>query len=322
MCSDRERYVHSRGNFVVEQGSKVDIALVGAGAVGCAVSAHWAGAGKSVLMAARDRFAEAVAETRDGTISGPVQVILGPEDLVADCGRARWIGLSVKAPQTASTKEWISALAGEGTTIVVLQNGVEHRERVAEVAPSARVLPVVVECPSTWIAPGRSRVRGPIRLIVPDDDDGREFADFSSTSGMTVETTPDFRTAAWKKLAVNVAGGALTAIMDQPLGIMRIAAVADLALDLVRECVAVGRAEGAALDERLIDEIVQSLIAAPEDQPTSMLTDRRAGKRLEVDARNGAVVRFGRKHGIPTPINAALWVMLEALSPRASTNAP
>lgn len=297
----------------MERTSNIEIAVVGAGAVGCSVAAHWAAVGRKVLVAAGEKFDEAIAETREGQIKGRVQVVVRPDEWTADEGVARWIGLAVKAHQTASTKDWIAALAGNGSTIVVLQNGVEHRERIAEIATATRVLPVVVECPSTWIAPGRSRVRGKVRLIVPDDDDGREFAAFSAQSGMTVETTHDFKTAAWRKLALNVAGGALTAIMDQPLGIIRIASIADLARDLIRECIAVGRAEGAALDDRLTEEIIQSMIAAPEDQPTSMLIDRRAGKRLEVDARNGAVVRFGRKHGIPTPINAALWVMLEAL---------
>ena len=59
-------------------------------------------------------------------------------------------------------------------------------------------------------------------------------------------------------------------------------------------------------DEGLVEEIVTSMVKGPPEVGTSMLTDRRAGQLLEANARNGAVVRIGARHGIATPLNGAL----------------
>ncbi len=58
------------------------------------------------------------------------------------------------------------------------------------------------------------------------------------------------------------------------------------------------------------DELV---VESPADAGTSMLTDRRQGRRLEADARNGAVPRIGARHGIEAPLNRALTALLNAI---------
>jgi len=44
----------------------------------------------------------------------------------------------------------------------------------------------------------------------------------------------------------------------------------------------------------------------------SLHVDRLAGNPMEVDARNGVIVRLGLKHGIPTPMNKVLVTLLAA----------
>jgi len=157
--------------------------------------------------------------------------------------------------------------------------------------------------------------RAEATLTVPDNPAGHAFADLFAGGDIAVHLTTDFRTAAWRKLCLNVAGGAITALTDRTLEVMREPGVARLARDLVLECVAVGRAVGAILDEGLADEIVASMIEGPGDAGTSLLADRRAGRLLEADARNGAVGRIGKQHGIATPLNRAMTTLLAALSP-------
>jgi 2-dehydropantoate 2-reductase len=82
---------------------------------------------------------------------------------------------------------------------------------------------------------------------------------------------------------------------------------------LARECVAVGRAEGARLDDGDADAIVADLAAMPPDLNTSMLFDRLAGRPMEWDARNGVVRRLGARHGVPTPVSDVLVPLLAAL---------
>jgi len=94
---------------------------------------------------------------------------------------------------------------------------------------------------------------------------------------------------------------------------MRGEAVGDVARQIVRECIAVGRAEGARLEDSLADTVVQRYRASPPDSLNSIHADRLAGRPMELDARNGVIVRLGKKHGIPTPANAMAAALLEAM---------
>jgi len=74
----------------------------------------------------------------------------------------------------------------------------------------------------------------------------------------------------------------------------------------------VGRAQGAKLGDNIPDEIVERTRKAPRDSGNSMYADRLAGRPMEYDARNGVIVRLGRKHGIAAPMNALMVALLEA----------
>jgi 2-dehydropantoate 2-reductase len=81
---------------------------------------------------------------------------------------------------------------------------------------------------------------------------------------------------------------------------------------IVHECIAVGRAEGARLPDSVADNVISGYQAAPVDSVNSMHADRIAGRLMEIDARNGVIVRLGRKHRIATPLNAMIVDLLQA----------
>jgi 2-dehydropantoate 2-reductase len=86
-----------------------------------------------------------------------------------------------------------------------------------------------------------------------------------------------------------------------------------VAMEMVAECVAVGRAEGAHLDDTMPEQVISRYRAQPEDSVNSLLADRLAGRRMEWDARNGVIVRKGEEHGIATPMNRMAAALLEAV---------
>jgi 2-dehydropantoate 2-reductase len=95
--------------------------------------------------------------------------------------------------------------------------------------------------------------------------------------------------------------------------------IAQLAKDIIREVVAVGRAEGAKLDDSIAGRIVSQFGNIPdaENQGTSMYYDRMAGRPMELEARNGVIVRLGAKHGIATPVCVAIYALLSTIDGRA-----
>jgi ketopantoate reductase len=65
----------------------------------------------------------------------------------------------------------------------------------------------------------------------------------------------------------------------------------------------VAHAEGVALTQADADDVIAWIEALPPDAGSSILTDRRAGRALEWEARNAVIGRLGRRHGIPTPVS-------------------
>ena len=292
------------------------IAIIGPGAIG-GVLAAWLGQDPdhSITVCARTPFDRLEVETPTGVITSTPRVITDPND----ARPVDWVLITTKAYDAPSAARWLPSVCRDDTPVVILQNGVEHVERFAPFWPAERLLPAVIDCPAERTGPGRMRQRGPSWIVVPESAAGRAFVPLFRNTNFDV-STGDFTTRAWAKVCIN-APGAISAILMKPTGVIAIDPIPELTRGMVRECLAVGRAEGAKLDVGLVDAVVEGARTAPPDALNSLIADRMAGRPMEIDARNGAVVRFGRKHGIPTPLNEmAVALLIAAQDARTFTS--
>ena len=218
--------------------------------------------------------------------------------------------LAVKAHQTAGAAPWLAELAGPGTVVTVLQNGVEHRVRVEPLAGGADALPAVVWLPAEVLAPGRVRQRGPVELTVPDGDAGRALAQLL---GDGVTLTADFATVAWHKLAVNAVAG-LMVLARRRAGMFARADVAELARAYAEEVFAVAGAEGADPPPDAVDALLAYYRDLPGDLGTSMLFDAEAGGSSSGRRATASCAAWGRVTGIPTPVGDVVVPLLAAAS--------
>lgn len=288
------------------------VAIVGVGAVGSVFAAALQETGRApAVLCVRTRRSLAV-EDPAGPVTGlTAPTVTSPGEIG---GPIEWVLLAVKAHQTAGAASWLRKLAGPQTTVLVLQNGVDQADRVGPFTGPATVLPTVIWCPAEPAGPGLVRQRAPARMLVADDSAGRRAAALLAGSRISVELTSDLVTAAWRKLSMNVVG-ALLALSGRTGEVLRDKELGRLAERLAAECVAVGRAEGAQLDESVAAEAVAQLAARPAGAGSSILTDRLAGRPLEWEARNAVVRRLGVRHGIPTPVSDVIVPLLAACGP-------
>lgn len=286
------------------------VLIIGPGAVGLSVGAALIDAGHDVVFAARQGFGRLmVANAGEMAPRRRANVATSPQQIV----QADWVLLCVKAHQVEGAKAWLDVAVGPNTRVAILQNGVEHRERVSPLVPASTVLvPVVVDIPAGRSAPGVAEWRGRAGLLVADTVEGADFCALFAGSFVKAARTPDYVTENWKKLCVNAPGGAILALTGQPMQVFHKPGIADIARGILSECVAVGRAEGANLPDSLIDEQMARFMAATPDDTNSMYDDRAAGRETEWDARNAVIVRKGRKHGIPTPVSDLIVPLLAA----------
>ena len=205
---------------------------------------------------------------------------------------------------------------GPNTKVAVLQNGVEQRENVAPfVPPGTSIVPVVVELPVTRNAPGEVEWHRCALLTVTDDAAGREFCALFAGSFVDASICDDLLSRAWMKLCLNAPSGAILALTGQTMGVFHKPGIAEVARAILRECVAVGRAEGVTLDESLIERQIAAFLNAAPSDGNSMYADRMAHRAMEWEARNGVILRKAARHGIAVPVSAALVPLLAALDP-------
>lgn len=293
-----------------------NVAIVGPGAIGGAV-AVWLAAARHhrITVCARSSLTHLTVET-DGNLTTIVPEVHTTPERVSP---ADWVLVATKAYDVTATADWLERLTGPRTHIAVLQNGVEHVERFAPFIPGARIIPVIVDMPVERIRTGVFRQRCAGLLTVAAGTDGEDFARLFTDPALQVRTTADFRSEAWRKLALNCAG-AVSALTLKPAGVVHDFHAAGVMRALIGEAIAVGRAESAHLDDALVETILDQYRNGPADAINSLHADRLAGRRMEIDARNGAVVRIGRKHGIDTPVNQVVVALLEATSSTSSSS--
>lgn len=291
------------------------IALVGPGAVGTTIAALLHAAGHSVTVCGhtpRDSI-ELRPDPGDGkadpiVVPGPVHTdpstVTGPVDVVI---------LAVKSTQNEAAAPWLARLCGHPTVVAVLQNGVEQIEQVQPLCPDSTVVPGSVWYSAETQPQGWVRLRGVVALVLPTGPAAEALADLLRGAGCRVDCDPDFTTVLWRKLLVNALAG-LMVLSGRRSGMFRRDDVAELGRRYGAECLAVARAEGAKLGDDVVDGMVESFRAIPEDMGTSILTDRVNNRRMEWDLRNGVIIRKARKHGLPTPISDVIVPLLAAAS--------
>tara|TARA_B100000686_G_C16804370_1_gene988804 strand:- start:2670 stop:3635 length:966 start_codon:yes stop_codon:yes gene_type:complete len=221
-----------------------------------------------------------------------------------------WILLAVKGHQVEGASSWLRTLCSSETSIAVLQNGVEHYERVAPFSFGAKILPVVVNCPADRFSPGEVTQNSHAKLVASYSEEGRELQKIFSETDLAVELTSDFITETWSKLCVNVAAGPATAITSAGRGIVSEPSVSNVCYELTKECAEVARAEGAKLPPDFAEKVIERIHGQPPNGTTSMLADKLAGNPLEADAMTGAVIRYAIKHDISVPTTKTIHALL------------
>jgi 2-dehydropantoate 2-reductase len=285
------------------------IALIGPGAIGGTVAAWLAQKPEFELtICARTPFTELQVETPQGLITAKPKVFTDPEQ----ASGVDWVLIATKTYDAEATRPWLGRLMKAHTRVAVIQNGVEHVQLFSHLVPPEKIVPVIINLPAARLAPGRIVQSRHGIIAVPSEKNGEDFAALFAHTEIEAAAHEDFVSQAWMKLCGNSAAvvPTLTLRATGPVWSDDLEAVVR---GVIEECAAVGRAEGAIILDDLIEKTVANARAMPEGASAGSLhADRLAGNPMEVDARNGVIMRLGKKHGIPTPMNQVLVTLLAA----------
>ena len=287
------------------------IAIIGVGAIGGVTAALLHTTGRhQLILCTRRPMPELIVKTGEGVIAAKLHNLTDP---AVPAEPVDWVLVATKVYDARTAAAWFPRLCGPDTPVAILQNGVEHVENFSAFARREMILPVIVDCPAERQADGSVIQRGVARMQVANDPLGARFAELFRGSKADITLEDDFLSAAWKKLCLNAAG-AVSALLMKPAGVLQDEALGQIVLGIIAECMAVGKAEGARLDAGLGPQILARYRSAPPDAINSILADRLAGRPMEIEARNGVIVRKGERHGIGTPVNKMMVALLKGVA--------
>jgi 2-dehydropantoate 2-reductase len=294
---------------------------MGSGGVGGVFGGRLAAGGCDVTFVARGAHLAALRsngllienETLGNTRVQPLKVTDDP----LSAGTPDLILFGVKLWDTESVARSLKPIVGPRTAVLSLQNGVIKDDILRSVFGDAAVMGGAAYVGSHVARPGVIRQVGTIQRMVFGEYDGGPSARAQALlaaalkAGLQAELSPDIRRTLWEKYAFLVGLSGTTAAMRSTIGPVRDHPQTRAFLfDLMQEAVAVGRALGVNLPEHYAQDRLAFADSVPATMDSSLHNDLKNGNRLEVEWLAGGVVQLGKKVGVATPCNRAVWDML------------
>jgi 2-dehydropantoate 2-reductase len=254
-------------------------------------------------------------------LSGAGEVV-GELRATSNSGELPGCDFGIVATKAMHTEPAIAATAhafADGAVCSV-QNGIGNEETLAghvsrvirgTTFPAGRIVePGHVQ----WDVKGDTTI-GPFEPSPAPLEEVERLAEACTRAGLPTEAVADARGPQWRKLIFNAATNPVGALTGLTHGrVCEDPALRRLVSGLVDEGKAVAAAQQIVLDadpEELIDHAAKPEVAY--DHKSSMLQDVEARRETEIDYLNGGIARFGREHGVPTPLNEAILALVKGL---------
>jgi 2-dehydropantoate 2-reductase len=287
----------------------------------CYLGARLAAAGEEVTFIARGAHLAAIrrrglrltSELGDAHIKRAVATgdprTVGPVDLVL---------FTVKLYDAELAAEAAKPLLGPQTGVVTFQNGVDSVGLLTRALGAAHAVGGVAHIPAMVAEPGVIRHTGQLARFAVGELDGRQservvgLGRALTAAGVEVTVSARIESAIWEKFVLLAAwSGVSTATRGTIAAVHAHAETRALLAAAIREAAAVATAKDVALAPDCAERTIRFLRdEAPGAAKASQLQDLEAGRRLELPWLSGAVVRFGRELGIPTPTHAFICAAL------------
>lgn len=304
------------------------IAVLGSGGVGGYIGGRLSQAGNDVTFIARKKHLDAIAANglQVNSINGdflvnPANATDQPEKI----GTADLVLCCVKSWQVAEAANEIRSLVGPETVVMPVQNGVEAHSTLSRTIGAENIVPGLCKMICMIEAPGVISHTGIDPYLTFGELNGRLSSRvekiaklFDKTQGLTVNATENILQELWLKFMIIAPWSGLGALTRSPIGIFRsLDETRDLLLKSIREVFDVARATGVDIAENSVESTINFMDQAPPQGSASMQRDIMEGRPSELNEQCGAVVRYGEKSGVKTPVNSFIYSSLLPLEHKA-----
>ena len=300
------------------------IAIMGAGSIGGYFGGMLARSGNQVTLIARGAHLAAVRErglqihTDDEMLTIPCSSTMQATDTPSEAGVADLILLTVKTYQNEQAIPAMLPMVGPETTVLCLQNGIDSYVAAAQVVGPEKVLPGAAYIEAAMTEPGVVRQQGSVVRILFGEPDGSSserdhvILETLERAGIAAEFSDDIQKNLYGKFLFIATMAGVTSLSRESMAqLMPRPEWRRVIVSCMREIETVARAAGVNLDAAIVEDTLSYIEGSLDDMHASMHSDIMAGRPLELDSLNGAVVRVGRSVGAPTPINDVIYAALK-----------
>ena len=296
------------------------IAVMGAGSIGGYFGGMLAQSGHDVTLIARGKHLETIR--KDGlkilNDDGHFLVKCDATDDPTSIGVVDLVLLTVKTYQNDMAIPPLRSLIDSSTSVLCLQNGMDSYQSITRLLQIQDPLPGAAYIEASVQSPGIIRQSGTVVKIVFGElngtlsSRGTEIQKVLSDSGIDTQFTTDILKTLWTKFLFISTMAGITCLTRETLAqLVPKQDWPNIIIDCMKEIEAVGRGNNINLENDVVKTTMDYITESLENMQASMHTDLMAGRPLELDALNGAVVRAGKLADIPTPINSLIYAMLK-----------
>lgn len=314
------------------------ILIMGAGAVGSVFGGFLARLGHEVVLVGRKPHMEAIAKHKLEIMGiwgshGISSVLALTHPPAASMGSYDVIFIAVKSYNTYEATQAILHLIGPETLIISIQNGLNNYETIASLVEEKKIMLARVIFGTELIKPGTANVTVYAEEVQIGHPQNRisfekisEIAHLLTQAGIPTCPTREILKYVWDKVLYNCALNPLSALLDCTYGELLTPSLQETMKTIVLEIYQVAHKKKIRLfrekAESYIDELFKNLIPSTAIHRSSMLQDLKKGKKTEIDALNGAVVKMAHENLISVPVNETLTALIKAKETLKSKTIP
>jgi len=285
------------------------IFILGAGAIGSVYGALLSRRNDVTLIG--NKAHTNIVNSTGLSISGSLNAVfnLKAKSEIREIPESTLIILTAKAYDSATAIERIKKLIRKDTVILILQNGLGNEEVVRSiVGDEIKILRGITMMAAEFFEPGKIKFwRG--ETIIEKDKIAETIAEIFNECALKTSLSNDIKKEVWNKLIVNCVINPLTALFHIRNCEIAADSLKTVRNGILRECIEVGKAEGMTFAPGLEEKINKEI--ADYTNFSSMYQDIMKGKKTEIDFLNGRIVKLGRQHRIPTPINETIACLIK-----------
>lgn len=314
-------------------------AIYGAGSLGTVLGAYITQNGGKIDLINRNKEHIAALKEHGAKIQGTVEMTVPVSALTPDEMEGEYDIILLLTKQLLN-KEVVAFLknhlASDGV-IVTLQNGLPEPE-IAEIIGENRTMGCVVEWGAALTAPGVCTLTSETEALSFHMGKMNGISDekFEEVKNLLelmcpVHEEPNLLGARWSKLLINATYSGLGTVVGGVFGdVSENKDGRNVAVRCMKECIDVGHAAGVefapvqgknitalfyykgAIKRAIATMLIPIAMKKHRNIEPSMLQDLKKNKPCEVDAINGVVCTYGKKYGVPTPINDKIVEIIKA----------